>query len=204
MQKGALSAPALPFGLRWALVAALAVLSPLAQANSADSRKSESMPQDRIAVVGHIALPEGRIIGLVPTRHFSSDYLYAEYAPGGKVVLIDITKPAQPSVVTDFAYPAAGSANNIIAASGTAAVTVDARPSALPAGPPQSVRILSFADTQHPKVVREFSGVTAVGRDDSRGLIFLADATDLWILQESPAEDPAVEAAYAHEVLYNH
>jgi hypothetical protein len=51
--------------------------------------------------------------------------------------------------------------------------------------------------------LREFSGVTAIGRDDSRALIFLADGAGVWILQEVPAEDPAVEAAYSNYVLYN-
>jgi len=62
---------------------------------------------------------------------------------------------------------------------------------------------MSFANFEYPKVVREFSGVTAIGRDDPRGSIYLADAAGVWILQERPAEDPAVEAAYANYVLYN-
>jgi hypothetical protein len=199
------SVPALPLGLRWAVIAALAVLSPfaLAQAKNGRPRKPQPVPQDRIDVVGRVALPAGSITGLVSTRHFSSDYLYTEYAAGTNVVIIDVTNPGQPSVVTDLRYPTNGAPSSIIAAAGTSAVAIGQQPSSVAVAPPASIKIMSFSDREHPKVLREFPGVTAIGRDDSRGLIFLADASGVWILQKFPAEDPAVEAAYANYVLYN-
>jgi hypothetical protein len=194
---------AMPFGLRWALIWGLAAFSPMGLAKDASSRKPQPVPQDGIDVVGRIALPAGSISGLVPTRHFSSDYVYAEYDNGKKVIIIDVTNPGQPSVVTDLAYPTNGSPNSVIAVAGTSALAIGKQPSSVAITPSQSVRIMSFADFEHPKVLREFSGVTAIGRDDSRGLIFLADAGGVWILQDHFAEDPAVEAAYANYVLYN-
>jgi hypothetical protein len=65
------------------------------------------------------------------------------------------------------------------------------------------VRIISFADFERPKVTREFAAVTAIGRDEERGLVFLANPEGIWILKEQAAEDPAVEAAYANYVLYD-
>jgi hypothetical protein len=56
----------------------------------------------------------------------------------------------------------------------------------------------------HPKVAREFAGVTAISRDERRGLIYVANAEGLSILYQSFAEDPEVEKAYAHHVLYDH
>jgi hypothetical protein len=181
------------------------VLSPIALAKekSGAHKKPQSAPQDKIEVVGRIALPAGPITGLVPTRHFSSDYLYAEYGAGKKATIIDVTKPDQPSVVTNLVYPANGSPDSIIAVAGTSAVAIGEQPSSVAVPRPTSVRIMSFADFENPKVLREFSGVTAIGRDDSRGLIFLADAAGVWILRKLPAEDPAVEAAYSNYVLYN-
>jgi hypothetical protein len=55
---------------------------------------------------------------------------------------------------------------------------------------------LSFADPAHPKIIRQFSEVTAIGHDSKRGLVFLADPEGMWILRERPAEDPAVVQAY--------
>ena len=205
VQQRMLSASALPFRLRWALITGLAVLTPIALAaeKGGGPKKPKPAPQDRIDVVGRIALPAGSITELAPTRHFSSDYLYAEYDAGKRVVIIDVTKPDQPSVVSDLAYPTNGAPGNIIAVSGTSALAFGKQPSSVVVAQPTSVKIMSFADSEHPKVLREFSGVTAIGRDDSRALIFLADSTGVWILQEVPAEDPAVEAAYANYVLYN-
>jgi hypothetical protein len=69
---------------------------------------------------------------------------------------------------------------------------------------PQTIRIMDLSDPRHPKVAREFAGVTAIGADDRRGLIFLANPEGVWILQQSVAQDPEVEKAYAHHVLYDH
>ena len=52
---------------------------------------------------------------------------------------------------------------------------------------------MDFSDPQHPKVAREFAGVTAITTDD--GLIFLANADGIWILHQTLAEDPEVEKA---------
>ena len=41
---------------------------------------------------------------------------------------------------------------------------------------------MDFSDPQHPKVAREFTGVTAMSRDDRRGLIFLTNDQGLSIL----------------------
>lgn len=189
------------FAPRWALIAGLAALSPLAVAGGAGSGKAQALPEDAIQVVGHIALPAGSITALTPTRHFSSDYVYAEYATGRKVVILDVTNPVKPSVVSDLAYPVNGSPSVVVAAAGTTALAIGNRRSS--AAGAQTVRIVSFADAEHPKVLREFTGVTAIGRDSSRGLTFLAGPAGVWILQDRLAEDPALEAAYANHVMYD-
>jgi hypothetical protein len=67
----------------------------LAKAKHGSPREPQSTPQDTIAVVGRVALPAGHITGLAPTRHFSTDYLYAEYDAGRKLSIIDVTKPGR-------------------------------------------------------------------------------------------------------------
>lgn len=61
---------------------------------------------------------------------------------------------------------------------------------------------MDFSDPQNPKVARVFAGVTAMSRDQGRGLIFVANADGIWILQQRLAQDPEVEKAYANYVLY--
>ena len=117
------------------------------------------------------------------------------------MTLIDTTKASRPAVLAEVAYPSTGS-GNLVVVSGTAALVTSG--GAPQPATPQNIRILDFSDPRNPKVAREFNGVTAINRDDRRGLIFLANSDGLWILHQSRADDPEVEKAYAHHVIYDH
>ncbi len=67
----------------------------------------------------------------------------------------------------------------------------------------QTIRIMDFSDPRNPKVARKFTGVTAMMRDDRHGLVYLADANGIWILQQKLATDPAVQKAYLDYIFYN-
>jgi hypothetical protein len=92
--------------------------------------------------------------------------------------------------------------DNLVVVAGTAALAASGEATPRPA--PQTLRIFDFSDPLHPRIAREFVGVTAISRDDRRGLIFLANAEGIWILHQNRAEDPEVEKAYAHHVIYDH
>jgi hypothetical protein len=158
-------------------------------------------PIDEIQVVGHIAV-SGPITQLLPTQHFGGYYLYAQHGPGKAVTLIDVTKPAEPSIVADLPCPPDGVSSNLIAVAGMAALAAE-QPGPSAPGPTEIVQIMSFADPAHPTVARQFPDVTAIGSDRQRGLIFLADNAGVWILLEHFAEDPAIERAYDNYILYN-
>jgi hypothetical protein len=183
--------------MRFTLILGLAIVIPL----SAKDKKPKLPPQDSIEVVAHIALTTGPVLRLLTTDHFSSHYLYAEHGAGAPVTLIDTTQASHPAVLAEVAYPTSGS-DSLVVVSGTAAlVTTGGAP---PPPVPQTIRILDFSDPRNPKIAREFTGVTAINRDDRRGLIFLANADGVWILHQSRADDPEVEKAYAHHVIYDH
>jgi hypothetical protein len=61
---------------------------------------------------------------------------------------------------------------------------------------------MDFSDPLHPKITREFTGITAIERDDGRGLIFLANADGIWILHQDFALDPEVQRAYEYYTIY--
>jgi hypothetical protein len=184
--------------MRFVPIICLALVIPL----SAKDKKPKQPPQDAIEVVAHIPLTAGPVRRFLATDHYSSHYLYAEHDAGSSVTLIDISKPSQPAVLAEVTYPAVGSTNNLVVVSGTAALsTTSGTPQ--PAAP-QTIRILDFSDPQHPKIAREFAGVTAIDRDDRRGLIFLANAEGVWLLHQSRADDPEIQKAYAHHVIYDH
>ena len=91
-----------------------------------------------------------------------------------------------------------------MAVAGTAALVNSELGIPVSAGAPQTLKIMDFSDPLHPKVAREFTGVTAIGRNDPRGLIFVANQDGIWILQQHLADDPEMEKAYANYVMYAH
>lgn len=178
----------------------LALVIPL---SAKDKKPKKTQPaQDAIEVVAHIPLSAGPVRRFLATDHYSSHYLYAEHDAGSSVTLIDISKPSQPVVLAEVAYPATAAGDSMVVVAGTAAL-VSSTGTPQPA-PLQTIRILDFSDPQHPKLAREFAGVTAINRDDRRGLIFLANSEGVWLLHQSRAEDPEIEKAYAHHVVYDH
>jgi hypothetical protein len=178
-------------------------LPPGAQAKNKKAKPAPKDEQDSIQVVAHIPPENGPITRFLATQHYSSYYLYAEHQTGQGVTLIDITKADRPSVLSDIPSVLPGSTDSLAVVAGTAALVTSA--SATASSPEaQTIRIMDFSDPQHPKVTREFLGVTATSRDDRRGLIFVANNEGIWILRQHLAEDPEVEKAYANYVLYSH
>jgi hypothetical protein len=174
-----------------ALLAAFATLVPYASAKD----KKPDVSKDDIQVVGHVPLADGPVRRFLLTEHYGRTYLYAERDPGKSVTLIDVSKAAQPSMVADLAN-AGGDSGSLTMVSGTAALVSS---SAVPiAHAPQTIRIMDFSDPRSPKLAR----VTAVTRDERRGLVFIANGDGVWILQQRLATDPAVLKAYDDYVRY--
>jgi hypothetical protein len=183
---------------------ALILAAPAIQAKDKKPKAKPNAPQDEIAVIGHIPLTDGPVRRFLTTQHFSSYYLYVEHDAGKSVTLIDVTKATKPLVLADVAYPTTGGSDSLLAVAGTAALMTSELGNAADTRILQTIRIMDFSDPQRPKVAREFTGVTAISRDDRRGLIFVANSEGVWILQQHLADDPEVQKAYAHHVIYDH
>jgi hypothetical protein len=166
------------------------------------TKKHDDSPQDAITVVAHIPLTGGPVTRFIATQHYNRSYVYAEHESGKSLTLIDVTNASQPQVLSDVAYTGGGASASLLAATGTAALVSDSSAPATQTGATQTIRIMSFSDPLHPVVAQEFKGITATSRDAQPGLIFLANADGIWILQQHFAEDPAVEKSYAYKVVY--
>ena len=184
-------------------VAGLLVLSPNAPSKDKKKKSPPKDPQDAIEVVGHIPPVGGAVTRFLSTPHYSSHYLYVEHDGGKDITLIDVSKTTQPMVLADIPSAPNGGSGSLFAVTGTAALIAE-QPSNPPAVNPQTIRIMDFSDPKEPKLAREFTGVTAMSRDDQRGLIFLANPEGIWILHQNFAMDPEVEREYARHVLYDH
>jgi hypothetical protein len=165
-------------------------------------KKQDDSSQDQITVVAHIPSTGGPVTRFISTQHYSRSYVYAEHESGKTLTLIDVTNPSQPAVLSDVAYSDGSASTSLLTATGTAALVSDTpTPDAKP-GPAQVIRIMNFSDPSHPAVAQEFKGVTATSRDAQQGLILLANADGIWVLQQHFALDPAVEKSYAYKVVY--
>jgi hypothetical protein len=176
------------------------ILAPCASAKDKKSKASD--PKDEIEVVGHIPLTGGPVKRFLTTQHYSSLYLYAEHENGGNLTLIDITKTNAPAVLAEVASAPNGASSNLTAVAGTAALVSSEPAASTTSQSAQTIRIMDLSDARNPKVAREFTGVTAMSRDDPRGLIFIANADGIWILKQHFAQDPEVQKAYEDYVLY--
>ncbi len=176
------------------------ILAPGASAK--DKKPKAPNPKDEIEVVGHIPLTGGPVKRFVSTQHYSSYYLYAEHENGGNLTLIDITKISEPLVLAEVASAPNGASSNLTVVAGTAALVSSDPTASSTQQLPQTIRIMDLSDARNPKVAREFAGVTAISRDDPRGLIFVANADGIWILKQHFAEDPEVQKAYEDYVIY--
>ena len=179
----------------------LLTITPLGNAKNKKPKTGPPDPTDQIEVVGHIPVTNGPVRRFLATQHYSSYYLYAEHEGGAQVTLIDVTKTDHPAVLADVAYMPSKARGSVAVVAGTAAL-VSSDASSSTALPPQTFRIMDFSDPKNPKLAREFAGVTAISRDDKRGLIFLANPEGIWILAQNLAEDPEVKRAYEYYVIY--
>ena len=173
----------------------------LAPFGNAKDKKPKADAKDGIEVIGHVPLSGSAVTQFIATQHYSSFYLYAERADG-KATLIDVSKTDQPAVLGDVAYaPGTGTSSLALVAGTSVLVSSEPNP-ANKADAPQTLKIMDLSDPEHPKVAREFTGVTAISKDDNRGLIFLANAEGVWILRKHLALDPDVQRAYEDYVIY--
>ncbi len=174
----------------------------------AKSKHTEADRQDDIEVVAHLPLPGSELVThLVETRHCRQEYLYAEHESHEHVTLINITSPEHPAMMGEIQLPS-DTPEHLRSVVGNAALieapSSASQPSGANPGPVgQTYRVMSFLDPAHPTVKQEFTGVTAIGSDDKRGLIFLANKDGLWVLHEKFAmspEDEALQRSIEHSI----
>jgi hypothetical protein len=165
--------------------------------------KQPPAQQDEIAVLAHLPLTAGPITRFLTTQHYRREYLYAENESSKAVTLLDITTVQRPAVLAEMTFPS-GMPENLVAVTGNVALVSNTASLAASSMTPQSFRILNFADPLHPTVQQEFTGVTALSRDDRRGLIFLANPEGIWILQQRLAlspEDEKLQKEILHSIF---
>jgi len=176
------------------LCATLLAMAPLVLGKDGQTPSST----DHIDVIAHVPLSGGPIVQLTSGIHWRQDYLYLGRGPGSSTSILDVTDPTSPKAIGTLDLPKQEANGHVSSVVGNAVLVTS--PASAPA--PQTVTILSYADPEHPKVARQFSGVTSMLKDSSRGLIYLANSEGLWVLRLDPAPDAELEKEYENYVLY--
>jgi hypothetical protein len=155
----------------------------LALGSSAFAKKPDK-PWQAASVIAHLPLQ-----GAAPSQMYlqargDKRYLYIDQGSSQGYTVVDITKPAQPSVVkrVDSGKVQVAGSNVALAETPEQGKTV-----AHSHAPTESVTVLDTSDPANPKALQTFQGVTSVLQDNLRGLIFLTNNEGLWILQQTEA-----------------
>jgi hypothetical protein len=86
------------------------------------TRAMRSASQDHIEVLAHFSLTQGPVNRLLPTHHYSRDYLYTEATGGKMITVIDITDARVPALVAKVSDPTNDESGDLLCVTGTAAL----------------------------------------------------------------------------------
>jgi hypothetical protein len=175
------------------LVTALALACPVIQAKTPPKPEPSKSPE----VVAHIPLSSAATVQMFTRRDNKGRlYLYALHPAGAAVSVVDITNATRPALVNQVAYPSPGGYGNVQTVGTNTALVELADQSAAPSNPvpAKTVALLDISDPAAPHITLRFAGVTAVARDDSRSLLFIANNDGLWIVRHYEPPDIGVTA----------
>jgi hypothetical protein len=138
-------------------------------------------------VIAHLTLQEAPGSEMLLQNKGDKQYLYVQKASKQGFSIVDVTKPALPSLVKTTSSANDATAGNLEMVSpdvGLAAVPDKSSKGVIHSSdnPTETVKVLDLSDPAHPKVLQTFTGVTSFLRDTGRSLIYLANNEGLWIL----------------------
>jgi hypothetical protein len=144
-------------------------------------------------VIAHLPLQEAPGNEMLLQNKGDKLYLYVQKSSKQGFTVIDVTKPAVPSLVNVSAPSSDAPAGKLEMAGPDVALAEvpDKNTKGVlrnTDNPTETVKILDLSDPAHPKVLKTFSNVTSILQDPSRGLIYLANNEGLWILNHSKPE----------------
>jgi hypothetical protein len=140
--------------------------------------------QDSINLIGSLDLPHGKIQQIQIVNQEGRSLLYLGDTSQRAATVIDVSDPTHPRVAREMAIPGG---LVTLKALGTDSVLVSDR-ALSDQNHAESLSIVSFKNHDNGTVKCTFANVTALSRDDYRGLIFLVDNEGLKILgaEDSP------------------
>jgi hypothetical protein len=168
-----------------ALVLSLLVLF---VAPASASEQAVSKPTDVPAmVIAHLPLPQATGSQMLLQKENSRQYLYVQQAAKQGFMIIDVSKPEQPSLLKRTAESNQATTGNLRIVSPDVAIAEapEKTPTTLTssAHTTETVRVLDLSDPRNPKTLETFNKVTSLLADGHHGLIYLTNNEGLWVLR---------------------
>jgi hypothetical protein len=166
------------------------LLSLLLPAALARAEETTAKPTDVPAtVIAHLPLPQATGSQMLLQKEDSKQYLYVQQAAKQGFMIVDVSKPEQPSLLKRTAESNQATTGNLQIVSPDVAIAEapEKTPATLASSshPTETVRVLDLSDPRNPKTLETFNKVTSILPDGRHGLIYLTNNDGLWILRYS-------------------
>lgn len=149
------------------------------------------------SIIAHLPLPQATGNQMLLQRQEGKRYLYIQQASKQGFMIVEVTKPEEPTLLKRTAQPGQNTAGNLEMVSPDVAIaqTPERTPTTLVSSehPTETVRVLDLSDPKNPKTLETFNKVTSILPDGGHGLIYLTNDEGLWVLRYShpPRFEPA-------------
>src|ERR1700683_2047317 len=138
-------------------------------------------------VIAHLPLPQATGSQMLLQRENSKQYLYVQQAAKQGFMIVDVSKPEQPSLLKRTAESNQATQGNLQIVSPDVAIAVAPEKTSATVTSSnhatETVRMLDMSDPRNPKTLETFNNVTSLLPDSHRGLIFLTNNEGLWVLR---------------------
>jgi len=153
-------------------------------ASETPTAKATDLPA---TVIAHLPLPQATGSQMLLQKEKGKQYLYVQQAAKQGFMIVDVSKPEQPSLLKRTAEASQATSGNIEMVSPDIAIAEapEKTPTTLTSSnhPTETIRVLDLSDPANPKTLETFNKVTAVLPDGSHGLIYLTNNDGLWVLR---------------------
>jgi len=156
------------------------------------AKEKEAKPANVPAtVVAHTALPSDPGNQMTLKKKGRKQYLYIQQASKQGFMIVDVSKPNDPSVLKETASAAQATAGNLEMVGPDVALSESSGKSAPDnvrsvSRPAETVKVLDMSDPANPKTIQTFNGVTGILTDT--GHIYLTNNEGLWVLKYNQYE----------------
>ncbi len=135
-------------------------------------------------VIAHLPLPQATGGQMLLQKENAKQYLYIQQAAKQGFLIVDVSKPEQPSLLKRTAESNQATTGNLQIVSPDVAIAEapERTPTTLTSSnhPTETVRVLDLSDPRNPKTLDTFNKVTSLLPDGRHGLIYLTNNDGLW------------------------